>query len=188
MLGPQMNGSQTKVLDSIHTKITKISKKVKAPEKKHLLSDRTCKDYLENFQKSVPADKSSNNILIVCRKYYLDVVLKELDTNDGTSPQTYTRSSTPIENLVAEHKEFMDRQNLRLPEEMRQLPTFYWLPKMHKTPIGSRFIAASGACTTKPRIPITLTSCLKLVTQHFKEYSEGIARNTGVNCFWIIRR
>ena len=143
---------------------------------------------MENFQKSfvlIPADKASNNILIVCRKYYLDVVLKELDTSDGSSPQTYTCCSTPIENLVAEHKEFMDRQNLRIPEEMRQLPTFYWLPKMHKNPIGSRFIAASSACTTKPLSQL-LTSCLKLVTQHFKEYCEGIARNTGVNCFWII--
>ena len=44
----------------------------------------------------------------------IQTVLKELDTNDGTSPQTYTCSSTPIENLVAEHKEFMDRQNLRI--------------------------------------------------------------------------
>ena len=126
---------EIKVLDSIHTKITKISKKCKSPRKRHVLSDRTCKDYLENFQKSfvlVPADKASNNILIVCRKYYLDTVLKELDTSDGTSPQTYTRCSTPIENLVAEHKEFMDRQDLRIPDDMRQLPTFYWLPKMHK--------------------------------------------------------
>ena len=78
----------------------------------------------------------------------------------------------------------MDRQNLRIPEEMRQLPTFYWLPKMHKNPTGSRFIAASSGCTTKPLSQL-LTSCLKLVTQHFKEYCEGIARNTGVNCLWI---
>ena len=80
-----------------------------------------------------------NNILILCRKYYLDVVLKELDASDGTSPQTYIHCSTTIENLVAGHKEFMDRQNLGVPEEMRQLPTFYiyWLPNMHKKPIGS---------------------------------------------------
>ena len=34
--------------------------------------------------------------------------------------------------------------------------------------------------------PIPFTSCLKLVTQHFKEYCNGTARHTGVNCFWII--
>ena len=56
---------------------------------------------------------------------------------------------------------------------------------MHKNPIGSRFIAASSACTTKPLSQL-LTSSLKLITKHFKQYCEGIARNTGVNCFWII--
>ena len=56
---------------------------------------------------------------------------------------------------------------------------------MHKNPFGSRFIAASSACTTKPLSQL-LTSSLKLITKHFKEYCEGIARNTGANSFWII--
>ena len=68
---------------------------------------------------------------------------------------------------------------------MKQLPAFYWLPKVHKNPIGSTFIAASSACTTK-LLSQLLTCSLKLVTKHFKQYCEGITRNTGVNCFWII--
>ena len=35
--------------------------------------------------------------------------------------------------------------------------------------------------------PSTLTSCLTTVTVHFQEYCEGIFKNTGVNCFWIIK-
>ena len=31
-----------------------------------------------------------------------------------------------------------------------------------------------------------LTSCLSLVMIHFKEYCEGIYKNTGIHCFWII--
>ena len=57
---------------------------------------------------------------------------------------------------------------------------------MHKTPYGSRFIAASNKCTTKS-LSSTLTSCLTTVTVHFQEYCEGIFKNTGVNCFWIIK-
>ena len=68
---------------------------------------------------------------------------------------------------------------------MMQLPTFYWLPKMHKTPVGSGFIAASSSCTTKPLSKL-LTSCLNLIIQHFKEYNEDITKNSGANCFWII--
>ena len=79
----------------------------------------------------------------------------------------------------------MNRQDIKIPEDIKQLPKFYWLPKMHKNPIGSRFIATSSVCTTKPLSQL-LTSSLKLITKNFKEYCEGIARNTGVNCFWII--
>ena len=32
-----------------------------------------------------------------------------------------------------------------------------------------------------------LTSWLTTVTVHFQEYCEGIFKNTGVNCFWIIK-
>ena len=31
-----------------------------------------------------------------------------------------------------------------------------------------------------------LTLSLRLITKHFEQYCEGITRNTGVNCSWII--
>ena len=31
-----------------------------------------------------------------------------------------------------------------------------------------------------------LTACLHTVTLHFKEYCNGILRNSGINCFWIV--
>ena len=37
----------------------------------------------------VPADKAANNVIVVCKKYYLDVVLKELE-----STNTYIPGST----------------------------------------------------------------------------------------------
>ena len=39
-----------------------------------------------------------------CAKTHLDTVLKELDTSNGTSPQTYTPCSTYIENTVTKHR------------------------------------------------------------------------------------
>ena len=63
--------------------------------------------------------------------------------------------------------------------------TFYWLPKLHKTPYGTRFIAASNRCTTK-QLSTLLTSCFKTIINHFKQYCNGIYKHTGVNCFWII--
>ena len=80
------------------------------------------------------------------------------------------------------------RQNgIDVDEEHERLPSFYWLPKLqlHKVPYGSRFIATSNKCTTK-QLSSILTSCLKQTILHFKQYCNGIYRNTGVNCFWII--
>ena len=31
---------------------------------------------------------------------------------------------------------------------MNRLPIMYWLPKIHKTPVGARFIVASYYCST----------------------------------------
>ena len=69
--------------------------------------------------------------------------------------------------------------------EHQCLPSFYWLPKLHKQPYGKRFIAASYRCTTKPLSKL-LTSCLNTIMNHFKQYCNGIYRKTGVNCFWVI--
>ena len=70
-------------------------------------------------------------------------------------------------------------------EQHERLPSFYWLPKLHKTPYGTRFIAASNRCTTK-QLSALLTSCFKTIITHFKQYCNGIYKHSGVNCFWII--
>ena len=59
----------------------------------------------------------------------------------------------------------MSSNNIGIPEVMTQLPAFYWLPKMHKTPTGSRFIAVSSSCTTKPSSQL-LTNCLNLIIRN----------------------
>ena len=47
-------------------------------------------------------------------------------------------------------------------ENHSKLPTLYWLPKLHKRPYKSRFIANSSACTTT-ELSILLTSCLTAI-------------------------
>ena len=54
---------------------------------------------------------------------------------------------------------------------------FYWLPKIHKKPYGARFIAASKTPTTKPLSKL-LTSGLKLITNHFRQYCNVIFCST----------
>ena len=47
-------------------------------------------------------------------------------------------------------------------EDQERLPTFYWLPKLHKKPYKARFIANSSSCTTT-ELSKLLTSCLTTI-------------------------
>ena len=77
------------------------------------------------------------------------------------------------------------KNEIDLQEQHEQLPSFYWLPKLHKKPYGSRFIAASNKCTTK-QLSSVLTSCFKTILTNYKQYCDGIYNHSGINCFWIV--
>ena len=136
------------------------------------------------MHKLVPADKAGGNVIVVCKKHYLEVILNEL-TAVPDGPSTYVVTDRLGMDIVRKHVDDMKGLQIPIKSEMEVLPSFYWLPKLHKTPYGNRFIAASNKCTTKPLSTI-LTTCLTTIMLHYKEYCEGIYRNTGVNCFWII--
>ena len=86
---------------------------------------------------------------------------------------------------MRKHIDFLKLENLEPKPDWCNLPSFYWMPKLHKNPYSYRFIAASHKCTTKP-LSRFLNSALRLILKHFREYCLGIYRNTGVNAFWIV--
>ena len=49
----------------------------------------------------VPADKASNNVIVVCKKYYLDVVIKELSLNN-----TYKEMQNKNVNIISRHLDY----------------------------------------------------------------------------------
>ena len=78
---------------------------------------------------------------MVCKKYYLDVVIKELQ-----SSSTYQEANKFSDEVVMRHLEYMANNDVNAKQEQERLPSFYWLPKLHKSPYGTRFIAASNKC------------------------------------------
>ena len=70
-------------------------------------------------------------------------------------------------------------------EDHSKLPTLYWLPKLHKQPYKSRFIANSSACTTT-ELSILLTSCLTAIENHVIKYCTTVYERNGINLFWSI--
>ena len=67
-----------------------------------------------------------------------------------------------------------------------KLPTLYWLPKLHKRPCKSRFIAKSSACSTT-ELSILLTSCLTAIKNHDIKYCTTVNERNGKNLFWSIK-
>ena len=67
-----------------------------------------------------------------------------------------------------------------------RLPTMYWLPKLHKRPYKTRFIANSGSCTTTELFKL-LTSCLTAVKIHVIRYCEKVYERSGKNLIWSIK-
>ena len=124
------------------------------------------------------------NIIVVCKKYYIEVIISELMNTSG-GQNTYCTVANDAGSIIDKYLKYMKTKGITVPLIMEQLPDLYWLPKLHKTPYGSRFIAASSRCTTKPLSGL-LTSCLSTVLVHFKEYCNGIFANTGINCYWVI--
>ena len=67
-----------------------------------------------------------------------------------------------------------------------KLPTICWMPKLHKNPYKSRFIANSSACTIT-KLSKLLTSCFTAIKTHVKRYCDTIYDKSGVNKFWSIK-
>ena len=70
----------------------------------------------------VPADKAPNNVIVVCKKYYLDVVIKELNLNN-----IYKEVRNNSVNKISRHLDYMVKNDIDVQEQHEQLPSFYWL-------------------------------------------------------------
>ena len=117
-----------------------------------VLEDPIVKRYLEDLHKIyvlVPADKAANNVIIICKKYYYSVLIKELglDGNNDANP-TYTLVNKSLEDIIKSHVKYMTKKCINISEKQENLHKIYWTPKLHKDPIKSRFIAGSRVCTT----------------------------------------
>ena len=72
-------------------------------------------------------------------------------------------------------------------EDHSKLPTLHWLPKLHKRPYKSRFIANSSSCTTT-ELSILLTSCLTAIKNHVIIYCTTFYERNGKKLFWSIKK
>ena len=79
-----------------------------------------------------------------------------------------------------------DKFGLFVDEDHSKLPTLYWLPKLHKRPYKSRFIANYCACTTT-ELSILLTSCLTVIKNHVIKYCTTVYERNVKSYFGLLK-
>ena len=129
-----------------------------------------------------PADKAANNVVVVCKRYYINTLKQELST-----AKTYEHIRLDEASIVDRHRcHKAAKFRLFVDEDHSKLPTLYWLPKLHKRPSKSRFIANSSACTTT-ELSIILTSCLSAIKNHVIKYCTTVYERNDRKLFWSIK-
>ena len=113
------------------------------------LSFRHLKQGIQEFHRNyvlVPADKAANNVVVVCRRHYINTFKQDLD---GT--RAYQETDSDEMSVVNAHLNKLHvpvKFCVYVDEGQDKLPTMYWLPKLHKRPYKARFIANSSSLTT----------------------------------------
>ena len=142
------------VKGQIEEGISKLKQNLKQPTGKVLQNAdvKACLFDLHNKYVSVPADKSANNFIIICKRYYIETLIKELGLDNCSTPtgnSTYTSCQMSSEDIVNTHDTFMKSLGIELSDDDKRLPHPYWTRKLHKSPVKHRFIVGSSQCTTK---------------------------------------
>ena len=120
--------------------------------------------------------------MFTCKYYYLRVLKEEL-----TRPGQLTYNHTNLTQDQVNNKiiAFSESKNIKIKDDMKEIPLIYWIPKMHKTPIGNRFIAGSRICSIKT-LSKAFSKALKTILNHMKLYHNTVLERSGFNGFWIL--
>ena len=97
----------------------------------------------------IPTDKAANNIAIICKKYYVTVILKEIGILDAGN-KTYEKINKTQVGITQDNVEYNTRFKLSNESKNKSFLIICGISKLHKNPVGSRFIIASKNCSTKP--------------------------------------
>ena len=135
----------------------------------------------ENYVITV-TDKAQNNVLFTCKHFYISKIRDELSKPGQV---TYVPENKDVVSINRDIVNFSKSKNIKVPDSMQDIPLIYWIPKMHKNPIGSRFIAGSKHCSIK-YLSKYFSKALKLILHHMNLYGKTVFDRASLNYFWII--
>ena len=178
---------KSKVKEKVTEKIRKLKLTRRPQQTKPILKDENALLYLQDLQSKyviVPIDKAANNISIICKRFYVLRLLKEVGALGNADP-TYEISDINPSDLINDDVALCERFGLPLDEEQKTLPIMYWTPKMHYTPSRARFIVSSAKCSTKP-ISRVVSNAFKLIFNQIQNFHDMSKFYKNYNRFWVI--
>ena len=179
---------KTAVLDSVDQKINILKHKIKPLNTRPVLKDPEVTQYLEQLHRRfviVPIDKASNNFAFICKSFYISKLLDEVGLN-GNPSHTYSKTNEDIEVLIDRNVKLCKKFDLNVDQKLHYLPNMYWIPKLHKNPIGSRFIVASSKCATKP-VTSVISNVFKMIFAHIESFHNKSLFYSNYKKFWVVQ-
>ena len=100
------------VKGQIEERVSKLKQNFKQPSGKVLQNAdvKACLFDLHGKYVSVLADKAPSNIIIICKRYYIESLIKELGLDNCSTPtgnSTYTSCQMSSEDIINTHDTFM---------------------------------------------------------------------------------
>ena len=112
-------------------RISNLKGHFKSPKCK-VLDQPDVKDTLHKLHANyvlVPADKAANNVIVVCKKYYIDTLVKELGINNiNSNNPTYIPIDDSFETIIKSHNQFITSVGLECLKKIKIFPICTGLP------------------------------------------------------------
>ena len=104
------------VKELVVERMSSLKEKIRSPKQK-FLSDPNVKDTLRRLHDDfvlVPADKAANNVIVVCKKFYIETLMKELciNTTNISPNSTYIPSTDSFHEILKSHCKFIESVGL----------------------------------------------------------------------------
>ena len=123
-------------------RISKLKQNFKQPTGKVLQKAdvKACLSDLHSKYVFIPVDKAPNNVIIICKRYYIQIKKLGLDNcSTPTRNSIYTSCQMSSEDIVNTHDSFMKPLSIELSDDDKRLSNLYWTPKLHKSPVKHHF-------------------------------------------------
>ena len=171
-----------KVMSLVRQRIEDIGRRYNLPKYQSVFSIPDVVECLTELRDNfvlVPVDKATKNIALICKRFYMEVLLKEMQSN----AETYQLLSSNTSSLSAVHRDVLKSLNLVPPCD--KIPYTYWTPKFHKPTLSQRFIVSYADCSIKP-LANKLSLALGVVLKQIESFGKMLKKCTGINHYWII--